>query len=121
MSEEKLNDLIRKTKEEYEKGLKEGKWIEYPPRQDTILSEPKFTCGNCSERYKLYNYAMLEYETLIIDTKTNNFVKYSKLLEIINHSDISEFVKKLEKCKCGIPSHEYKVNKIIEEYQEKLQ
>ena len=46
-----------------------------------------------SERYKLYNYAMPEYETLIIDTKTNNFVKYNKLLEIINHSDISEFVK----------------------------
>lgn len=31
-----VDDLVKKVKEEYEKGLKEGKWLEYPPRQDEL-------------------------------------------------------------------------------------
>lgn len=30
---------------------------------------------------------------------------------------IEIFIKSLEKCKCGIKSHEHKVNKIIEGYK----
>ena len=30
---------------------------------------------------------------------------------------IEIFIKSLEKCKCGIKSHEYKVDKMIKKYQ----
>lgn len=54
MSEEKLNDLIKEVKEEYQKGLKEGKWLEYPPKQDSKIPEPNYTwcvgiCPTCED------------------------------------------------------------------------
>ena len=32
IEKDEIDELVKKTKEEYEQGLKEGKWLEYPPR-----------------------------------------------------------------------------------------
>ena len=61
-------NIVKKTKEEYEKGLKEGKWFEYPPRQDekpdelreNDITEQLKRCEVCKQLMKaLDNYKII--------------------------------------------------------------